>query len=364
MEKIKESLDYIRCRRTNPRLENWIEVHDYPAVMNAELVPPPAAPLFRRFNAPYCFEDIVGLDVLKAEARQLAASRYDILICGESGTGKEMFASAIHNADPRARGLFVPVNCNAIPANLLETELFGYVRGAFTDARDDKPGKMVHAQDGTMFFDEIGDLALESQGKLLRVLDNHEIYPIGSNQAIKIRARFIFATNRNLELMVAQGKFREDLFFRINPITIQIPPLRERKQELLDLIHHFLCRIQRSHDDLRTYGKHITGLTKEALQRLHECEFRGNVRELEGMLRRACIKCREEQISLIDLGLKKSAAQPLSQLVDEFQRRVIRERVIKYQGNALKAATDLKISLRSLYRYLNKNHHRPVKEAK
>lgn len=357
MEKIKEPLAYYhqRCLSDKPRLKNIMAVHELSAALDNYLIQTRPEVERRRFHAPYGFDDIVGLSDLKQQAKELAAGRSDILLVGESGTGKEMFAAAIHNANPHPAGFFVPVNCNAIPATLFESEMFGFVRGSFTDARTDYPGKIVYAQRGTLFFDEIGDLALEVQGKLLRVLESHEVYPVGSNEPIKITARFIFATNRDLEQMTAQGAFRRDLYYRINPMTLTLPALRDRRQELPGLIEHLLVKIQRWPEGRPSAGPRIRGLTPEAMHRLQEYDFPGNVRELEGILRRACSHCRTDRIGLADLGLTVAPVQTLTEMVEEFRRRVIRAQIRHYRGDVRRAAASLKISTRSLYRYLKKD---------
>lgn len=300
-----------------------------------------------RFRAPYSFDDIVGLTALKKKARHLAVQHVNILIMGESGTGKELFAAAIHNAAPRAGGRFVPVNCSAIPASLFETELFGHTRGAFTDARSDRTGKIEHAQRGTLFFDEIGDLPPDVQGKLLRVLETRRVCPLGGNEETEVDARFIFATNRDLTGMVVQGRFREDLYYRISPVTIRIPPLRERKEELPALIDHMLEKIQRNH------AKFTTGLTGEALVCLTEYDYPGNVRELEGIIRNAYLTCYGERIGPDDLGLDKTQIRTLKQKMEDYRRRVILDKLSQNRGDVRRTAADLKISVRSIYRYVN-----------
>lgn len=300
-----------------------------------------------RDRAPYTFEDIIGLNALKKKARHLAVQRVNILIMGESGTGKELFAAAIHNAAPRTGGRFVPVNCGAIPASLFETELFGHTRGAFTDARADRTGKIEHAQRGTLFFDEIGDLPADVQGKLLRVLETRRVCPLGGNEETEIDARFIFATNRDLAGMVGQGRFREDLYYRISPVTIRIPPLRERKEELPALIDHMLAKVQQGH------GRFTTGLTEEALASLVEYDYPGNVRELEGIIRNAYLTCPAERIGPDDLGLDRARIRTLRQKIEDYRRRVILDKLGQNRGDVRRTAADLRISVRSIYRYVN-----------
>jgi transcriptional regulator of acetoin/glycerol metabolism len=299
-----------------------------------------------KFSAPYIFDDIVGLPGLKKKTRHLACQRVNILVLGESGTGKELFAAAIHNANPEPAGRFVPVNCGAIPATLFESELFGHVRGAFTDARFDRPGKIEFAQRGTMFFDEIGDLPLDVQGKLLRVLETRRVCPLGGNEEKEIDVRFVFATNRDLKEMVKKGKFREDLYYRISPVAVRIPALRERKEEIPDLIDHFLEKVQVQH------RKFISGISDDALGRLIEYDYPGNVRELEGIIRSSYLNCAGGQIGLEDLELDQRPARTFKARLEEFRRQIIMEKLGENGGDARRTAAELKISRRSIYRYI------------
>jgi len=299
-----------------------------------------------KFSAPYKFDDIIGLAVLKKKARQLAGQRVNILVLGESGTGKELFASAIHNADIHPAGRFVAVNCSAIPATLFETELFGHVRGAFTDARHDRPGKIEFAQRGTMFFDEIGDLPPDVQGKILRVLETRRVCPLGGNEEYEIDVRFVFATNRDLKDMVKKGKFREDLYYRISPVQVRIPALRERKEEIPELIDHFLVKVQAQHK------RFISGLTGEAVGRLVEYDYPGNVRELEGIIRSAYLNCAADRIGPDDLELESRPKRTLKARLDEFRRQIIMEKLGEYGNDVRRTAEELKISRRSVYRHI------------
>jgi len=295
--------------------------------------------------ASYTFDDIVGLKNIKKRARHLAMQNVNILISGESGTGKELFASATHNASARAHNRFVVVNCGAIPETLFEAELFGYKKGAFTDARIDHLGKIEYADGGTLFLDEVGDLPFEVQGKLLRVLEDKKVNPLGGNEFKKVNVRFIFATNRNLEALVKQKKFREDLYYRINSPTIKIPPLRERKDEILDLIHHFLGKLQHTHK------RFVAGINEEAISRLIVHDFPGNVRELEGILRNAYLTCSGEVIDVDDLGITVKSARTLKERINEYRRNLITEKICENNGDLRGTAQGLGISVRSIYRY-------------
>lgn len=213
----------------------------------------------------------------------LARSDASVLLTGESGTGKELFARALHDLSDRKDSPFVVVNCGALPENLLESELFGHVKGAFTDARADKPGLAAEADGGTLFLDEIGELPLLVQVKLLRFLQEKEIRPVGSNKTRKIDVRIIAATNRDLLKEVKEGRFREDLYYRINILPVRLPPLRQRKEDLPLLVDAFLKRFAKEHQ------KKIEGISPLAMRKLLTYDWPGNIRELENVLRRAVI---------------------------------------------------------------------------
>jgi len=213
----------------------------------------------------------------------VAPSNATVLILGESGTGKDLVARAIHEASPRRNAPFVKVNCGAIPETLLESELFGHVKGAFTTAIRDRVGKFEYADGGTVFLDEIDALPGHLQVKLLRVLQDQEFERVGDNRTIKVDVRIIAASNKDLEEMVAKGEFREDLFYRLNVIQIKLPPLRERKEDIPLLVDHFL----RKYNELN--GKRIKGVTREAMRLLEEYDWPGNVRELENVIERAVV---------------------------------------------------------------------------
>ena len=225
----------------------------------------------------------------------IAQSPSTVLLLGESGTGKELFARAIHNQSMRKDGPFVAVNCGALPGNLLESELFGYKAGAFTDARKDKPGKLEVARGGTLFLDEVGDMPLPLQVKLLRLLQEKEYEPLGGLKPEKADVRFVAATNLDLEDMVEKGTFRQDLFFRLNVVRMNIPPLRERTEDIPLLINHFI-KLQNS-----VRGKTISAVSENVMQILLGHDFPGNVRELENIIEYAFILCTGEMIELSHL---------------------------------------------------------------
>jgi transcriptional regulator with PAS, ATPase and Fis domain len=299
--------------------------------------------------APYNFNDIIGLDVIKRKARSLAIQNVNVLITGESGTGKELFASAIHNASLRAGNRFVVANCAAIPESLFESELFGYKRGAFTDARSDRVGRIEYASGGTLLLDEIGELPPKMQSKLLRVIEDKCVTPLGGNKAKGIDVRFIFATNRNLEKLVFQRKFRQDLYYRISSPIIRIPPLRKRKEDIPNLIDHFVQRIREDHK------RFVIGVNKDTITRLMEYHYPGNVRELQSILRNAFLTCKQEMIESADLEMpEKVRSISLKQRLADCALSVIKERLQINQNNVKITAEELGISPRTIYRYLQK----------
>jgi PAS domain S-box-containing protein len=255
--------------------------------------------LRREISSRYTFQDIISKN---ARLRQIfetlpniAQTDATILIQGHSGTGKELFATAIHNISPRAAGPLIKVNCGALPESLLESELFGHVKGAFTDAKNGRLGRFQAAHEGTIFLDEIGDLPLAVQVKLLRVLEYREFEPLGSDSTVKVDVRIVAATNQDLEHLVAEGKFREDLYYRLNVILIRLPDLCERKEDIPILVEHFIERFNHH------MGRGIRGLDEEAMALLVRYPFPGNVRELENVLEHAYIVTRGPTIGLDDL---------------------------------------------------------------
>ncbi|MGB9606711.1 MAG: sigma-54 interaction domain-containing protein, partial [Bryobacteraceae bacterium] len=256
----------------------------------------PLEELRRVLEGRYRFEDMVGRSEpmmrLFALLPQIAASRATVLLEGASGTGKELFARAIHNLSPRRRRPFIAVNCGALPDTLLESELFGYKAGAFTDARRDKPGRFALADGGTLFLDEVGDVSPAMQARLLRVLQEREIEPLGATAPLKVDVRVIAATNKDLAELVREGKFREDLYYRIRVVHLRIPPLRERREDIPLLVEHIMGKLNRLH------GRAIVGVSDQVMARLMEYDYPGNVRELENILEHAFVLCRGERIEL------------------------------------------------------------------
>jgi transcriptional regulator with PAS, ATPase and Fis domain len=275
------------------------------------------------------------------------------LVEGESGTGKELVAAAIHRLSSRVKGPFIPVNCSAIPPDLLESEFFGHVRGAFSGAVADALGLFRSANEGTIFLDEIAELPPTLQVKLLRVLQEMQVRPVGSTRAYPVDVRVIAATNRNLEQAMTEGDFRQDLFYRLNVIRITLPPLRERREDIPALVNHFLRRFN------RRFRRDVRAITPEALEALSAYEFPGNVRELENLLERAFAMGAREQITLADLpsltvpipGVLASAARTLPTLAD-VEKDLILKALAMNNNDKEEAARTLGISRRTIYRRL------------
>jgi two-component system, NtrC family, response regulator AtoC len=288
---------------------------------------------------------------------QVADSDATVLITGESGTGKELVARALHDRSSRAKGPFVAVNCAAMPASLLESELFGHVRGAFTDAKKSRPGLFVQAVNGTLFLDEIGEMPLEMQVKLLRVLQERKVRPVGSDEEVPFDVRLVTATNRDLQRQVDDGHFRADLFYRINVVRVEIPPLRARQADILALAQHFLRR------HAERNGKPVVGISPPAARKMLDYEWPGNVRELENCIERAVALTRLTEITVDDLPegvrsfqstrLAMSGEAPELLTLDEMERRYIRRVLLACNGNKSQAARVLGLDRRSLYRRLD-----------
>ncbi|HNQ66692.1 MAG TPA: sigma 54-interacting transcriptional regulator [Smithella sp.] len=279
----------------------------------------------------------------------IAAGGSTVLIEGESGTGKELIARAIHNLSPRRKASFVAVNCSALPDTLLESELFGYKAGAFTDAKKDKPGRFKLAENGTLLLDEIGEIAPAMQVKLLRVLQEKTYEPLGATQSVEHNVRVIAATNKNLEDLVRQGRFREDLFYRINVFKITLPPLRERMEDIPLLIDHFISRF-----DL-LQKKEIEGVSQEALSVLMAYTYPGNIRELANIIERAFIFCKEGRIEKKHLPESLFASPPQKIRTDASSLRDVEAAWLinalqKNNWNCRETARQLGIHKSTLYR--------------
>jgi two-component system response regulator HydG len=291
-------------------------------------------------------------DILEL-AERVAAADTTVLLTGESGTGKEVLARLIHKRSRRREGRFVGVNCGALPEPVLESELFGHVRGAFTGAVADKRGLFEEAHHGTLFLDEIGEAPPAIQVKLLRALQEREIRRVGATTSVKVDARVVAATNRDLEEAVARGNFRQDLYYRLNVITIGLPPLRERREDIVPLAQVFLRRYARAQ------GKALSAISGEALERLVAHPWPGNVRELENVIERAVVLATGNRITLAELPtalqtpatsgrVDVGAPLPLAEL----ERRVILTALERNHGNRTRTAKELQISGHTLWRKL------------
>ncbi|MGH9783201.1 MAG: sigma-54-dependent transcriptional regulator, partial [Terriglobia bacterium] len=324
--------------------------------------------LKRTLKQRYSFSEIVG----KSEAMQkvfdlvsqVGPTRATVLIQGESGTGKELVAKAVHMSSPRAERLFVPVNTGSLPVDLLESTLFGHVRGAFTSAVASKKGLFEVADRGTLFFDEIGTVGIETQTKLLRVLQEREFLPLGSTETIKADVRVLAATNVDLEQLVREGKFREDLFYRLNVIAIHLPPLRERKEDIPPLCEHFFQKYCEEN------SKPLRRFSAEAMRVLLDYDWPGNVRELENAVERAVVLSSDAEVGseLLPEQLTRNGKkgwgpwptlstlstlndQPqasLFEILEECERRIISEMLARTKGNQTEAAQRFQIPLSTL----------------
>jgi two-component system response regulator HydG len=301
--------------------------------------------------------------------RRVAESTASVLITGESGTGKELVARAIHELSDRKHHPFVAINCGALPPALLESELFGHVRGAFTDARQSRQGLFVQAGDGTLFLDEIGEMPIEMQVKLLRVLQERTLRPVGGDTEVAFGARLITATNRDLETEVEEKRFREDLFYRINVVQIPVPPLRARPGDVLALAGFFVQKIA------ATTGKPVATIADDAARRMVDYDWPGNVRELQNCIERAMALGSLNRITLDELPEKIREHRPAETVtatgrpdelitLDEIERRYVRQVLAATGNNKTEAARILGIDRRSLYRRLHDPDADPVPTAK
>ncbi|AEV19977.1 Sensory box sigma-54 dependent DNA-binding response regulator [Geobacillus thermoleovorans CCB_US3_UF5] len=343
-------------------------IHDVSEIQRLTTELNRARQIIRTLEAKYSFADIVGeseeMKVAIEQAKLAAKTPATILLRGESGTGKELFAHAIHNASDRKYNKFIRVNCAAIPETLLESELFGYEEGAFSGARrGGKRGLFEEANNGSIFLDEIGELSASTQAKLLRVLQEREIVRVGGTKPIPINVRVIAATNVNLEKAIAEGAFREDLYYRLNRMPIYIPPLRARKEDI-----PALCRrlIQKLNQD---YGRNVEGVTDEAMAKLLAYDWPGNVRELENVLGRAMIFMKFHEVMIDATHLPPLASpssvpahrveteeeiRPLEEMVSRYEASLIEQALRRHRGNKTAAARALGISVRNLYYKLEK----------
>lgn len=286
---------------------------------------------------------------------KVTPTKAPILILGESGTGKGVLAELIHYNSPRSDKPFISINCSAIPENLLESELFGYKKGAFTGAVSDKKGLIELAHMGTLFLDEIGDMPLNLQAKLLKFLESGEFIPLGDTHKKQVDVRIIAATNKNIQELIQQGLFREDLYFRLNLVEIKIPPLRERKEDIPALIYYFIEKLSKE------YGKEIKGVTNEALLVLTNYNWPGNIRELKNIIERAIILATGPYITLNEIPerikgtqKKEKVKKSLKDALEEFEKNLLMNTLKEYNYNKEEVAEVLGIDLATLYRKLKK----------
>ena len=293
--------------------------------------------------------------------RKVATTDVPVLIMGESGTGKELVARAIHCQSPRQAAPFVVINCGAIPGELLESELFGYEKGSFTGAFQRKPGRFEFANKGTLFLDEIGEMPLALQVKLLRFLQDYRVERIGGHEGIQVDARVITATNRDLKKAITEGRFREDLYYRLNVVNFAIPSLRERGSDISLLANVFLQRFARE------YGKRIKGFAQEAYESLQTYSWPGNVRELENKIKRATLMAEHRFLTPDDLDIPTPDSRPpipLRTIRKQAERDRICQALALHGGNISRAASDLGISRPALYELMEKLEIRRKDENK
>ncbi len=317
----------------------------------------PLAELRKEIKQHYTLEDIISknhrihgiFDILP----NIAESESTVLIQGASGTGKELFARAIHNLSLRKKGPFVAINCGALPDTLLESELFGYVKGAFTDAKKDKPGRFALAKGGTIFLDEVESLSPATQVKLLRVLQEREFEPLGAIAPVKADVRVLAATKENLSKLVGNGTFRDDLYFRVNVVKIDLPPLRERREDIPLLVEHFIAKLNGK------MGRTIQYISDQALSVLMHYGFPGNIRELQNIIEHAFVMCRGNEIQPQHLPQELSYVNSHSNSIDgeplqNAERRALLEALDKHGWNKIKTSAELGIHRATLYRKMKK----------
>ena len=347
-----------------------VTTKDLQAAINKTCVFETIAPQVRtkRLSA---FDQIVSrspqMTLLKHLATEVAQTdATTVLITGESGTGKELFAQGIHAAGPRSKGPFVALNCAGIPEQLLESELFGHQRGAFTDAKQAKPGRFQQAEAGTLFLDEVGEMSPSAQAKLLRVLANHQVDPLGDTRSIHVDIRVIAATNEDLPAQIKAGRFRLDLYYRLNVYQLRIPPLRERPEDIEPILTSFLEVARRDH------GCRIKGITPAALAILQTHDWPGNVRELHNVVEGLTITCKDEMIQPDHLPISLRDAQSAGSngetektsllayglSVDEMEKKMLQEALQRTGGNISEASRLLKIT-RNTLRYRMAKYHLP-----
>ncbi|HEY0480256.1 MAG TPA: sigma 54-interacting transcriptional regulator [Kofleriaceae bacterium] len=308
----------------------------------------------------YRFGEIVGtsapMQQVFRKVEKIAATDISVLITGETGTGKELIAREIHTRSPRTGKPFVTINCGAIPENLLESELFGHVKGAFTGAVANKQGKFQAADGGTLFLDEIGEMPVELQVKILRALQERVVYRVGDTRPETCDIRILAATNRDLDKEIAAGRFREDLYYRLNVVNVELPPLRQRGEDVLVIARYLLSRYSREYD------VKVKGLSPNAAVAIRKHAWPGNIRELENRIKKAIVLCESSVIGPDDLGLTSDVLPQiltLAEAKDKFQRDYINEVLALNNGNRTKTARDLGVDPRTVFRHLEKESDDP-----
>jgi len=314
----------------------------------------------------YSFDNIIGVSPAMQRVYEIiekvAEHDVTVLITGESGTGKELVAHALHYHGPRKEMPFIKLNCAAIPGTLLESELFGYEKGAFTGAYTRKPGKFEVADKGTIFLDEIGDMSLEIQAKILRIIEHGEMQRLGGKDTIKVDVRIIAATHRDLNKMIEEGLFREDLYYRLNVVNIQLEPLRERKEDIISLVTHFLSKY------CKKFNKKVLDVSLNAIDVLMKYNWPGNVRELENTIERAVVLCKGDIITAEDLLLPINKESPeysadtyyipdylsLTEAKEEFEKQFILKKLKKENWNISRTSRLLRLERSNLYRKMKK----------
>lgn len=292
------------------------------------------------------------MDDLRGMIAKVSGTDANVLILGENGTGKELVAREIHRHSQRSGEVFIPVDLGAIPESLFESELFGYRKGAFTDAREDRTGRIEAASGGTLFFDEIGNLPLPLQAKILSVLQNREVYKVGGTKGIGVDIRLVCATNQELHRMVAEGTFRQDLLYRINTVEITIPPLREHPEDIPLLADYFLKRYA------PRYRKKKPAIPARVMKKIGRYEWPGNIRELQHAIQRAVIMSEGEEIKSSDLNLSEPMQRPGSEIedlnLDKLEKWAIARCLKKHSGNVTRTAAELGLTRGALYRRMEK----------
>ena len=325
--------------------------------------------LKRRLDEKFGFEGVVGssrqMNAVIERLKRIAPTDAAVLIAGATGTGKELVAQAIHQNSPRKNKNFVALNCAALSENILESELFGHIKGAFTDASSDRVGKFEYAHGGTLFLDEVGDMPMATQIKLLRVLESGEITRVGSNEPVKVNVRLLSATNADLEAAVAEGKFRNDLYHRIKVVTVVLPTLSERAEDVPLLIEHFTRQFAKRH------GKQIKGMTTTARRRMLAYDWPGNVRELRNVVEGMVVVDVDGVLDVDDFNVdwvdedenvpadgdgRATLAGLVGRPLKELERQFIRETLLAVGGNREEASKMLGIGERTLYRKINEYH--------